>query len=165
MWSISCMNPLCTKMQIPVWSMRQAGLKLRYDKLYYVSNCTICNVYTFIFTIILYMQCTDYLCTEWLMYNNVYTLHRHDHIYVLLYIHRHCIYMIMCVCCCIYMFILVIYIFKSCSYLVCTDPKIFIHGVYRSKHVCTGFTRNQKNCIIPGFEPMILCILTSCLIH
>ena len=142
------LNPLCTKLQIPVWSIRQWGLKLLYDKLYHISTW-ICNEFTFIFKIILCMQCTDYLYTEWLMYKHVYILHIHDHIYVLLYIHVH-----------------------TCNLHV---QIMFIPGMYRSKDFHTWYLQvqthmhrfftNQKNCTIPGFEPMTLCILTSCLIH
>ena len=82
-----------------------------------------------------------------------------------MYLYIHCIYMIIYMCCCIYTFILVFYMCQSCSYLVCTDPKIFIHGIYRSKRVCTDFSQNQKNCINPGFERMTLCILTRCHNH
>ncbi len=66
-------------------------------------------------------------------------------------------------CSCVYTFILYIYHACICSCMVSTDPNNFIHCIYSSKHVCTSFSRNKKNCVIAGIEPKTLCILTSCL--
>ena len=52
--------------------------------------------------------------------------------------------MIIHMCCCIYAFILDIYMYESCSYMVSTNLKNFMHGIYSSKHVCTGFHETKK---------------------